>query len=270
MSAITVGDGTVGFEDWGPPDGRPVLSFHGGLHSRYFRHPDPVAGVRLITVDRPGYGLTSPGSLADWPRTVITLLDHLGVERVGLVAHSAGGRFALACASAEPARFPRAVLAAPEPEQTTLDGHPLGPLFAMIVNDPDGSRAVVEDMVAAGLTDLDATVERHVSQYGLRAVEADPALRTMYRQSLREAVRQGAAGVWGDSVASTQPWPFDLSAVSVPVTLYAGRTDRLVTLEMVEKMAATLAHGAEVVVVDAGHDVPLVVWAEMLTGAAAY
>lgn len=268
MSAIVFGDRTVGFEDWGPADGRPVLFFHGGLHSRYFRHPESVTGVRLITVDRPGYGLSSPGPLSGWPASMCALLDHLHIQRAGLVAHSAGARFALACAAADPACFPRVVLAAPEPELANLDDHPLRPLFAVIASDPQASRAVVEDMVSAGLGDLDATVERHVGQYGLRRVETDPTLRAMYTRSLREAVRQGAAGIWSDGLVSSRPWPFDVSTVCVPVTVYGGRTDSLFTMETVAELAATLPRVDELVAVDAGHDVPLVVWSEMLRRAA--
>jgi pimeloyl-ACP methyl ester carboxylesterase len=58
------GGRTVGYDDTGDPAGRPVLYLHGTPDSRLSRHPDDglaaAAGVRLLAVDRPGYGATSP------------------------------------------------------------------------------------------------------------------------------------------------------------------------------------------------------------------
>lgn len=57
---LLLADGrTLGYAVWGEPEGPPALLFHGSPGSRLFC-PDPVAtaaaGVRLVTVDRPGYG----------------------------------------------------------------------------------------------------------------------------------------------------------------------------------------------------------------------
>ena len=59
---ITLADGrTLGFDDVGDPAGVPVLYVHGTPDSRRARHPDDgvaaAAGVRLVAVDRPGFGL---------------------------------------------------------------------------------------------------------------------------------------------------------------------------------------------------------------------
>ena len=74
--------------------------------SRLFA-PDPVVtatlGLRLITVDRPGYGRSSgqpERRFADWPADVSELMESLGVESFSIVAHSSGGPYALACAAA--------------------------------------------------------------------------------------------------------------------------------------------------------------------------
>ena len=51
-------------DDVGDPDGAPILYLHGTPDSRLARHPDDglaaKAGVRLLAVDRPGYGGTDP------------------------------------------------------------------------------------------------------------------------------------------------------------------------------------------------------------------
>lgn len=104
---IEVGDGRrLGYATFGDPDGAPVLNCHGGLVSRTDVAPsDAVArelGLRIISPDRPGIGLTDrlPGhGIGDWARTdVAALVDHLGLDRFSVMGWSAGGPHALAVA----------------------------------------------------------------------------------------------------------------------------------------------------------------------------
>jgi len=89
----------------GDPQGTPVMAFHGapGRGMEFALHHATAlrCGVRLIAVDRPGYGHSShqPNKcLSDWPGDISQLGDHLGLERFGVMGHSAGGPYALACA----------------------------------------------------------------------------------------------------------------------------------------------------------------------------
>ena len=50
----------LGFAEWGDSTGKPVFHFHGSSSSR-LEHPpkeEMLSGIRLITVDRPGHGLS--------------------------------------------------------------------------------------------------------------------------------------------------------------------------------------------------------------------
>jgi len=50
--------------------------------------------VRMIGVDRPGYGLSRApraADFADWPRAVGALSDHLGIGRFAVLAPFVGG-----------------------------------------------------------------------------------------------------------------------------------------------------------------------------------
>ncbi|CAN8096731.1 unnamed protein product [Discula destructiva] len=80
-----------------------VLFIPGMFASRYIGpHLHDIAdklGVRVLVVDRPGMGRSTDVPLAQrisiWVELVPSLLQHLGVERVSLVSHSAGTMFLL-------------------------------------------------------------------------------------------------------------------------------------------------------------------------------
>jgi pimeloyl-ACP methyl ester carboxylesterase len=97
-ATITLADGrALAYCEWGNPTGFPVLWMHGGPGSRLLC-PDEdattAAGVRLLTVDRPGYGGSDPRpdpSLLGWADDVKVLADRLSLERFAVVGWSAGG-----------------------------------------------------------------------------------------------------------------------------------------------------------------------------------
>ena len=112
---ITLSDGrNLGYAGFGDAQGQPVLFFHGQPGNRLFRHPDDAIaaalGIRLITIDRPGYGLSDyqpRRRLLDWSRDVTELADALTLDRFAVLGFSAGGPYAAACACQIPQRLTR-------------------------------------------------------------------------------------------------------------------------------------------------------------------
>jgi pimeloyl-ACP methyl ester carboxylesterase len=103
------------------PNGRIVLLLHGrNFPSSYWA---PViktlndAGYRVVVPDQIGFGKSSKPA-ADLhfdtlARNTIVLLDHLGIAKVDIVAHSLGGMLGVRIARAYPDRIAHLVLAAP-------------------------------------------------------------------------------------------------------------------------------------------------------------
>eukprot|EP00929_Paragymnodinium_shiwhaense_P105623 TRINITY_DN70679_c0_g1_i1.p1 TRINITY_DN70679_c0_g1~~TRINITY_DN70679_c0_g1_i1.p1 ORF type:complete len:342 (+),score=57.35 TRINITY_DN70679_c0_g1_i1:74-1099(+) len=94
-------------------EGVPVFAFHGMCSSRLtWLGAKPLSevcpGVRLIAIDRPGYGGSSPPpfgySYSAFVRDVKELADALGLERFCVAGHSSGGPYALAAAAELPGR----------------------------------------------------------------------------------------------------------------------------------------------------------------------
>jgi pimeloyl-ACP methyl ester carboxylesterase len=99
---VTLPDGrALAYAIWGEPEGSPVLLLGTSPGSRLLC-PDLsatlAAGVRLVTVDRPGYGRSDPDPhprMAGWAADTRVLANHLGLGHLGLVGWS-GGRQAAA------------------------------------------------------------------------------------------------------------------------------------------------------------------------------
>jgi pimeloyl-ACP methyl ester carboxylesterase len=104
--AIMTPDGRrLAYTEWGPADGSVVLLFHGMPGSRLLCPDVEATGrrrIRLVGVDRPGYGESSPKPgrrIVDWADDARSLLDNLAVPVASVVGWSSGGPYALACAA---------------------------------------------------------------------------------------------------------------------------------------------------------------------------
>ena len=101
----------VGFAEFGDPSGTPVITCHGGPGSRLSPKRNAkeaaAAGFRLIGIDRPGYGESSPlpgRSIADWTNDALAVADYLELKNFFVEGTSTGGSYSLATASAAPDR----------------------------------------------------------------------------------------------------------------------------------------------------------------------
>jgi len=112
-AAILLEDGRqLGYAEYGPPAGRPLIWLHGSPGAR--RQIAPRAhelarerGVRIIAVERPGIGASTPhvyDSLLGFAADVAELCRALEIERFSVAGLSGGGPYALACAHAMPER----------------------------------------------------------------------------------------------------------------------------------------------------------------------
>ena len=103
------------------PNGRIVVLLHGrNFPSSYWAPEIKVlldAGYRVVVPDQIGFGKSSKPSgelhFDNLARNTIALLDHLGIAKADIVAHSLGGMLGSRIARAYPDRVNHLVLAAP-------------------------------------------------------------------------------------------------------------------------------------------------------------
>src|SRR5262249_22818118 len=108
----------LGYAEFGPATGRPILWFHGTPGA--CRQIPPEArtacwdrNVRLISVERPGIGASTPHAyraVVEFADDVRVLAEGLQVDRCAVVGLSGGGPYALACAHEMPERVVAAAL----------------------------------------------------------------------------------------------------------------------------------------------------------------
>ncbi|KAF2156331.1 alpha/beta-hydrolase [Myriangium duriaei CBS 260.36] len=110
QQTIDLPDGRkLGFAVYGSPEGKPMLYFHGYPSSRLEAAPihemAQRIGIRLIAIDRPGFGLSTPQpnrQILDWPRDVEKFAQTMKIPHFAVFGLSGGGPFAMACAYALP------------------------------------------------------------------------------------------------------------------------------------------------------------------------
>ena len=97
----------LAFAWYGPDDGVPCIVLSGMPGSRLapaWAFPDALLaerGVRLLGIDRPGYGRSDPNPRAaalGVAEDLGVLCTAIGVDRVAVLGVSVGAPFALACA----------------------------------------------------------------------------------------------------------------------------------------------------------------------------
>lgn len=238
-ATVELRDGrALGYEEWGPSDGFPILGFGGTTMSRlaHLGHEAPeAAGVRLILVDRPGYGLSDfqPGRrLLDWPADVAHLVDALGLDGLAVFGMSGGGPHAAACAYALPERVSAlGLVSSPGPAwdrpelRYSLPPH-RRPLIAVAERDPDAAARELLDDCRRELEELATRPEEDDSSGPDGVVIANPELRARFRASLFETLARGPEGYAHDLfILYVSPWGFRPEQISVPTLIWHGDRD---------------------------------------------
>ena len=272
MSTLTLPDGRVyGYEEWGDHGALPLFWIHGTPGGRLSRHPDVTLwrrlGLRVITVDRPGYGNSTPlpgRAVSHIAADVAAVADHLGLGRFAVHGGSGGGPHALAIAALLGDR----VLAC----AAVCSGAPLeaDEVAAMLEINQESYRIMTEQG-RTGLTEFLAPWrERMLANpvAGLLAAMVDapeqdhdwlarPDVRRVHAESLTDALAPGLDG-WVDDGMSmdAQPWGFDLAAISCPTQFWHSDDDANCPLSATRRLVDAVPGARLTIWEGQGHTAP--------------
>lgn len=183
---------SLSYAEYGDPDGRPMLYFHGvpsdHREGRLFADAARRHGVRLLAFDRPGVGGSDPRpnrQLLDWPDDVRRAADALDLDEFGVLGYSGGGPYVAACAHELPERLAGAGIVS-------------------------GVAPLAEPDALFEVNTVERTAIRACVRFPYASERAFGGVATEYR-------------VLGD------PWEFDLRGVPVHVDVWFGTRDRFLT-----------------------------------------
>lgn len=268
-AGLRLSDGrTICLRIQGAPDGRPVFLFHGLPGSRLqCCESDALGkqlGLRLCTMDRPGFGRSDPlpgRTYLDWADDAAAVADALEIDQFDLGAWSGGGPFALATARRHPERVRRLTLVSSlAPFENGISAQEMRSRNRLLLElaryAPWLLPAAVSVMAGLALWDVEAYLDRIMTQVcpsDRDACERDPQLRPMMLADLEESLRQGSAATRCEIALATGPWDFALEDVRVPVTLWHGEPDNVTPISMAHALAERLPRCDLTVFPEDGH-----------------
>ncbi len=189
--------GRIAVEDHGERDGRPVVILHTPINGRQVPRGLVAAlrarGLRPISVERPGFGLTtgSPGDVVEEAcADLVDVLDTLGLKRVRLLGRSV--IMPLSFAARHPDRVESGVLMAASPPGTRPRGGLISTVIDLALDHPNLVEGFARLMVRS-------SSEQAIMRLSERSMAASPAdLSALARPDNRadwiKACRQSSSG----------------------------------------------------------------------------
>lgn len=259
----------LSFASFGPADGKAYVWLHGtpGAATQVPEDARSLAeaeGMRIIGIDRPGVGHSTPHlyeDIATFATDLERLLDALDVDDVGVIGLSGGGPYALASAAALPDRVRSVgVLGGVAPTVGT-DAVPGGIVslarfaqpFLQVGRIPIGRALAGAVWALTPLADQAIGLYGRVSPEGDRELLARPEFKEVFLGDLtRRAKRRFSAPV-ADMILFGRHWGVSLDEVTAPVHWWHGTEDNIVPFAHGEAMMERLDTATFHVIDGGGH-----------------
>ena len=268
---LTLKDGRkLGYAEYGMPHGFPIMLFHGTPGCRrWFREDDKVAfalGLRLIALDRPGFGLSDPKpgrTILDWPNDVAEAAEQLGLEKFSVLGISGGGVYAAACAYSIPHKLAAVALVstiAPFekgkiPQRMCLPNKAaffLSRHFPWLLKRSyKYQKSLIEKEPARFIDTLQKQLSHLCEQDRkvMQSVENAQVVMLQLEGALQHSVNEAAS----EPALLSRDWGFNCAHISMPVQIWHGTEDTLAPLEEIKKLAAMLSSCSTHYIEGAGH-----------------
>lgn len=238
------GDRRLSFAEYGSRSGPVIVWMHGTPGARRQIPLEARAyaddhGLRIIGIDRPGIGSSTPHlypNVLDWTQDLEILLDTLAVDTLRLIGLSGGGPYALAAGAALPDRVHGVgVLGGVVPTRgpdAAAGGLiqlavRLAPLL-LLARVPLGVALTGAIRLARPLAGPGLDLYAAVQPPGDKNLLSRPEFKAMFLDDLLNGSRFQTSAPLNDLVLFTREWGFDAADVTVPVRWWHGDADHIV------------------------------------------
>lgn len=260
-TSVTTRDGrTLACCEVGDPNGPLLIHNHGGPSSRLEAHlfadTASKSRLRLVCVDRPGFGQSSPQRIrtySGWADDMVSIADALGYHEFGVTGWSEGGPWALAAAAyIDPLRLRHVSSiaggsygafgdnwAADQLSKADALGGTLALrfrpgfrlMYATLGLVAKRFRATYVKQVLSAVNDYD------------RQILGQPDVETAFYEASAECFAHGSDGLVRDSELLYRSWAFDVTTIERRVHMWQGLDDGLVA-DSINKTVADRMPGA--------------------------
>lgn len=254
-------DRTVTYTTYGSPGGTPVLFFHGTPGSRrlakLFETTARSTGVRLLAIDRPGFGRSVPWpdrSVLDTARFVTPVLDDANVDTTGIIAFSGGAPYAYATAATQPDRIDRLDVVSGATPPCVTDAQPFVQqlLGGMATTTPRLLRAAFRVQVwFANRRNPSFVVDQYTTGDASDAVSQQAA--EIVHEDFLEAFATHRSGAVTEFRHAADDWHIDFDDIETMGQLWHGTDDTNVPLAGVRRLESLLPNVQLQVLTDADH-----------------
>jgi len=225
------------WQEFGLPDGKPVLYFHGGgsisLEAGLYHREAVHRNIRLIATNRPGAGGSSlcPGRpVAAYSDDLGQLLDHLKISQFACLGESNGGMVTMAVAATMPTRVLGAIPINPtvpwfDPLGRLVSSRSVATGYRMLKYLPWAIHAIGKRSMARARR-LRAGASRSAGGFNhLDLIGPPPGTEPDVAELHWQLGRADKQGLLAELKWATLNWGFDYYSIPVPLDFFCGVYD---------------------------------------------
>jgi pimeloyl-ACP methyl ester carboxylesterase len=253
----------IGISEYGDPSGIPVFYFHGFPGSRLdgnifdFDKIGKECAIRIIGVDRPGIGISDfklNRTLLDWPKLVLSLADHLGINKFSILGVSGGGPYVLSCAYTIPERLHSVSIVSVMGPYSYKESH-IGK--AMLIPKQIG---ILRMLIAWGMKlgaiknpdKLKENIKKTLPPSDLKYLNQYDRMDSLI-EVFKECFKQGLKGYLFEAKLYRRKWGFKVSNIKSNVFLWHGTSDNNVSIDLAKRIASEIPNCKSTFIDNEGH-----------------
>jgi pimeloyl-ACP methyl ester carboxylesterase len=254
-------------QEWGEPTAPVLLMIHGfpgcADHATLMAAAPLVAGIRIIAMDRPGYGQSDVQrkmSPLKFAQQMKNFLDENNIEELSILSVSGGAPYSFALAyllKDRVRKFTSVAGVAPLSAKNFryMNSQQKKAFFLKKVVPEPVLEKLMKRIWSKGLAQLESFLFSDENAFSPqdRKVFAHPQVGPALLSTVKTSLSNGPGGVLQDIRVYSKPWGFPLHEVHCPVTLWHGGADDVVHHKYAEDMQRLLPKAQLKLMVSEGH-----------------